>query len=171
MKRQKKVTGAFVIGIIFCLAVIGSACAQHHKTPSVDLAREEQAIRDISMKWLEFANAHDISGKVALFADNCVIYRQNQEPAAGKAAITALFTQEERDRHPKSVFKWAADRIEMAASGDLAVEYGTWSESNAGMDGTEEIHGKYVTVYRKVNGVWKIISDNSITTKPNNEEP
>ena len=57
-------------------------------------------------------------------------------------------------------------RVEVAASGDLAVEYGTWSETGLGPNGTEEDHGRYVTVFLKVNGAWKIAADASLSTKP-----
>ena len=46
------------------------------------------------------------------------------------------------------------------------MEYGTWSETGLGANGTEEDHGRYVTVFRKVDGAWKIAADASLSTKP-----
>ena len=169
MKRQTK--AAFVCTVLFivCLALNWTTCAHHPEAPSINLAKEEQAIRDISMKWLVFANAHDVSNTVTLFAEDGVVYRQNQEPTVGRNAIQDLFTRE-NEQNPKSVFSWNTDRVEIAASGDLAVEYGTWSESGAGMDGTEAFNGKFITVYRKIDGVWKIISDIGVGTNPKDDE-
>ena len=61
---------------------------------------------------------------------------------------------------------WSTDRVEIATSGDLAIEYGSWKTTSLGQDGTEEDYGKYVTIYRKVNGTWKISGDIGQTTKP-----
>lgn len=47
------------------------------------------------------------------------------------------------------------DRIEVAASGDLAVERGAYQSP------TDE--GRYVTVYRKVGGAWKVAADMSVS--------
>jgi uncharacterized protein (TIGR02246 family) len=169
MKRQTKAAFVCTVLFIFCLALNWTTCAHHPEAPSIDLAKEEQAIRDISMKWLEFANARDVSNTVMLFAEDGVVYRQNQEPIVGRDAIQNLFTKENK-QNPKSVFSWNTDRVEIAASGDLAVEYGTWSESGSGMDGIEAFNGKFVTVYRKIDDVWKVISDIGVSTNPENDE-
>ena len=46
----------------------------------VDLNTEEQAIREISKKWLQLEKKHDYTSAAALFADNGVLYRMNQAP-------------------------------------------------------------------------------------------
>jgi uncharacterized protein (TIGR02246 family) len=126
---------------------------------------DEQAIRAVSNKWLELENKNDFAAIAALFADDGVAYRLNQEPAVGPAAIKKLFTQL-HEQNSKSVADWTTDRVEIATSGDMAVEYGKYNEKGLGPDGTGTDQGRYATVYRKVNGVWKITADISVSTKP-----
>lgn len=150
--------------IIFCFA-FNSINAQK---PAVDLKAEEQAIRSLSMKWLELAKSRDVINMTALFIKDGVIYRENQEPAIGTAAIQDQFTKDFRD-NPKYVPNWTTDRVDISSSADLAVEYGSYNETGRGLDGTGIDHGRFVTVYHKINGTWKVSSDCSISTKP--EEP
>lgn len=154
--------------LVFPLVVIAFsavACAPPAADPAPDLAADEQAVRDISMRWLELQNANDMAGIAALFTEDGTIIREEKEPVVGHAAIEALLTNDQAE-NPSSVSDWATDRVEIAASGDLAVEYGTWSETGLGANATEQDQGRYVTVFRKVNGVWKVATDISLSTKP-----
>jgi ketosteroid isomerase-like protein len=81
--------------------------------------------------------------------------------AIGPAAIQETFIKS-REKYPELVVNWTTDNVEIAASGDLAVEYGSYTMTNQG----QEDHGKYVTVYRKVNGTWKVAADIGTSTKP-----
>jgi uncharacterized protein (TIGR02246 family) len=129
------------------------------------MAAEEQAVRAISMQWLEYQNAKNIAGIAALFAEDGTLIREHEEPVVGQAAIEAHMTRNQTE-NPGRMSSWATDRVEVAASADLAAEYGTWSETGLGPNGTEEDHGRYVTIYRKVNGAWKVAADASLSTKP-----
>ena len=142
------------------------ACAPAQAPPPpVDLAADEQAVRAISKQWLELDRAKDMASIAALFAEDGVLIRQQEEPIVGHAAIEAHMTKQQTE-NPTRVPDWSTERVEVAASGDLAVEYGTWSETGLGPNGTEEDHGRYVTVFRKVNGAWKIAADASLSTEP-----
>jgi uncharacterized protein (TIGR02246 family) len=149
------------LGLIF-LAL--TASAQQSIKKQVDLKTEEQAIRSISMKWLELIKNHDNAGIAALFTNDGIEYNENQEPAVGPVAIQKSFTQTQQ-QNPKKVANWTTDRVEIAASGDLAIEYGSWAYTGLGLNGTGTDNGKYITVYRKVNGAWKVVADIGNSTK------
>lgn len=148
------------------VAFAAAACAPAQAPPpAVDLAAEEQAVRAISMQWLELERAQDMASIAALFTEDGALIREHEDPIVGRAAIEAHLTQDQTE-NPSGVPDWSTERVEIAASADLAVEYGTWSETGLGADGTGEDHGRFVTVYRKVDGAWKIAADASLSTKP-----
>jgi uncharacterized protein (TIGR02246 family) len=152
--------------ISFIIVIMLTACSnQQAGKQKVDLNAEEQAIRSISMKWLEFEKNSDAASSAALFADDGIAYSANIEPAVGPAAIEEAFAKS-REKNPGLVVDWATDRVEVAASGDLAVEYGSYKVSSPEQDASQEDYGKYVTVYRKVNGTWKVAADIGTSTKP-----
>jgi len=149
----------FLLGLIF----LGLSTFAQQKP--VDTKSEEQAIRSISMKWMEFTKKHDSAASAALFADNGASYSMNQEPFVGPAAVKKHF-DEEYVQNPKEVVDWSTEKVEVSASGDLAVEYGKFNVSGLGPNATESDMGKYVTVYRKINGAWKVTADIGTSTKP-----
>lgn len=126
---------------------------------------DEQAVRDVSKKWLELAKKHDAAGCAALFADNGVSYSMNQEPFVGSAAIKKHL-DEDLAQNPKMSIDWSTEKVDVSASGDMAVEYGKFNVTDLGPNGTESDTGKYVTVYKKVNGAWKVVADIGSSTKP-----
>ena len=152
-----------IFSLLSCILVFAFNYANAQNT-KVDIKADEQAIRSISMKWLELAKKHDIAGLTALFANDGVIYREHQEPAVGLGGIQVQITKDFKD-NPKLVTNWTTDHVTISASGDLAVEYGSWNDTGRGPEGTGSDNGRFVTVYRKVNGIWKISSDFSLSTR------
>jgi uncharacterized protein (TIGR02246 family) len=130
-----------------------------------DLKADEQAIRDISKKWLEFEKKNDMAGIASLFADDGTLYRVGYETATGMDAIKKQLTKMQQE-NPKEEADFSTERVDVASSGDMAVEYGRYSAKNMGPDGKDSDQGKYVTIYRKINGVWKVAADLSSSTKP-----
>jgi uncharacterized protein (TIGR02246 family) len=151
----------FLSLIFFSLSIFG----QKVEKKQVDLKAEEQAIRAISMKWLELVKSNNAAGVAALFADDGAEYNENQEPSVGPAAILRSITQDLKE-NPKEVVNWTTDRVDIATSIDLAVEYGSYTFTGLGLNGTGTDHGKYVTVYRKMNGIWKVVADITNSTQP-----
>jgi len=146
------------------IPVLVAACATQ-TTPAVDVAAEEQAIRARSMAWLDAARARDAAGEGAVFADDGVALRANNDPIIGPAAFTAWATAD-RASNPQSVVNWTVDQVVVAASGDIAYEIGTYQLTGLGPDGSGDDTGRYVTVWKKVNGEWKVAADVGSTTKP-----
>ncbi len=143
-------------------AVVGlCACTQQQAVPAVDLAAEAQAIRDTSAKWLVAFQAKDGASAAANFAPDGIAFLVNKEPAVGPAAIQAS-AEADWAANPNASLSWATDNVIVAASADLAYETGTWTMSNEGKQDT----GKYITVWRKLDGKWKAIGDMGVSTMP-----
>jgi uncharacterized protein (TIGR02246 family) len=139
------------------------ACAA--SAPPPDIAHEQAAVTAVSARWLELEHARDPAGIAALFTPDGVMYREHREPVAGTAAMIAYMT-EQNQKNPQQQSGWTTERVDVAPSGDMATEYGSWSEAKTGADGSGHDAGRYVTSYRKVDGEWKVVSDISLSTTP-----
>ncbi len=146
-------------GIAVVLAV--AACAQPPAQPAVDLAAEEQAIRDASMAWLAAVQAKDFATAAANFAQDGMAFPEHKDPLTGPAAIQAN-SEADWAQTPNASISWSVDRVMVSASGDLAVELGTFTLSNEGEVDT----GKYVTAWRKIEGAWKVAADIGVSIVP-----
>jgi len=138
-------------------ALVGCGPSQ----PTVDLAAEGQAIRDASTAWLAAEQAKDYAKAAANFAEDGIAYPGEQDPLVGPAAIQAYY-EADAAKKPNETFSWTVDGVAVAASGDMAVETGSWMSNNEG----KEQRGKYVTTWKKVGGVWKVATDMSVSTTP-----
>jgi len=143
---------------LLAIVLFVAACAQR----PADTAADQQAIRALSAKWLEAAQRRDPAAEAALFAEDGRTLYSGEEPVIGRAAIEKAVAAEQA-ANPKGMVQWSTDAVEVASSGDLAVEFGTSSTLNAGLDGAGEVHERYATVYRKRNGQWQVLVD---TTSP-----
>lgn len=151
------------------LTIVAAACTVGTSS-SVDVAAEGQLIRGVSMQWLELEKARNAAAIAGLFTEDGIMFREHQEPVVGTAAIIAYLDGDYAE-NPNAVTSWTTDRVDVAGGGDVATEYGTWSVANGGPAGSENDNGRYVTSYRKVNGTWKVVSDMSISTKPEESTP
>lgn len=145
--------------ILVCCSVIAMS------QPKTDTKADEQAIRSLSKKWLELTRKNDVAACAALFADDGVSYGMNQEPFVGPDAIKKHYS-DTYEKNPKQDVSWNTDRVDVSASGDIAVEYGKYDVKGLGADGKESDKGRYITVYRKLNGNWKVAADIGTSTKP-----
>jgi uncharacterized protein (TIGR02246 family) len=117
-------------------------------------------IGKIDQAWLTAYNAGDAAGVTALYTQDAKVMAPGAEPASGSAAIKALFTAD--------LAKGAKNTLtlgDVTGFGDFALETGGWVAKAA--DGKHLDHGTYMTLYKKVDGAWKIYRDtwNSSMTK------
>lgn len=131
--------------------------------PAVDLAAEEQAIRDSSRQWLAAAQGRDLL-TVMSFMDANVVTIFDGEIRRGRAAVEAA-TQAEWDAEPEGTIEWATGSVHVAASGDLAYERGAWTTDPDGLADPEAETGEFVTVWKKVDGEWKVVADAGSTIR------
>ena len=146
--------------LILLTSVAIGACTAAPETPPVDLAAEAEAVRARSDEWLGYTQQKDAAGIASLFAADGRVVWAGQDPVVGPAAIQE-FLAGDFERSPERVSSWSPDRVEVAPSGDLAVEYGSYT-SAPGPDAEPDEEGNYSTVYRKVDGAWMIVSDFSV---------
>ncbi len=125
--------------------------------PTVDLAAEEEAILAQVVAFNAAVAAYDGAATAAVYATDAVILPPNQERQTGSAWFESMITGLEQ---LKGTFVVTPVAIVVAASGDLAVEEGTWKSTIPGADSTTfEDNGKYLVGWKKVNGTWLILFD------------
>ncbi len=139
------------------LALASAGCA-----PRVDVPAEAEAIQAISASWNVMDDEQDAAGVAALFAEDATLQWQDRSPVSGRAAIEE-FMAEFYAENPGTEGGFGPDKILMAASGDVAVEEGSWQ---AGQN-----RGRYITVYQKRGGEWKVAADMSMSANPNGGAP
>ena len=121
---------------------------------AVDKQAEERAIRGQEQRWQESLRAGDSAGIGGFYTDDGYYLPQDSDGYAGATSVSARWLGERRfgltdlAREPK--------RIEVANSGDIAYEVGTYKVKwNSKERGPGEAAGNYVTVWKKVGGEWK----------------
>lgn len=111
---------------------------------------DEAAIQQIYAEWNEAISAKDAEAAAALYAEDAVKLVPNVPLLEGRQAIHEYYTGLFEVPELQSTF--GPTRIVVSTNGDLAYDYGTYTASWTGEDGPAEEEGKYVSVWRKVEG-------------------
>jgi ketosteroid isomerase-like protein len=128
--------------------------------PTVDVEAEKQAIREIVQKSFEAEQQKDIDGTISCYAENVVCQPPNMPQFEGLEAFRNFYTE---------FFKilvsieGGSTKVVISESGDMAWDYG-W---NRGVyEGSIEDEGKYLAVWKKINGEWKVVAISYSSDKP-----
>jgi uncharacterized protein (TIGR02246 family) len=122
-------------------------------------AADEAAIRAAVIDWSKAAQAKDVNKAVSFYADDAMQFDDKGPLVKGKDNIRTGWEQMLAMPGPGLTF--ATTGVEVARSGDLAYEYGTYDFATKDKKGeiTDE-KGKYVTVWKKqADGSWKVAAD------------
>jgi uncharacterized protein (TIGR02246 family) len=144
--------------VIFLFAcVIISGC---NRSPVVDVRAEAEAINKIEDEWTAAIKAGDIEKILGIFTPEAVVMNANTPACTGAQAIRESLKSWFADTTIfHNTFESGVETIEVSASGDFAYVRGN-SRINIRMPaGVVEETDKWITIYRKVNGVWKAIVD------------
>ena len=121
-----------------------------------DNAADEQAIRGIVDRWMQLVKAKDAAAIAALYAEDGALMPPNAPMAKGRAAIQQSWAA--MMQTPGFDLNIAPEQILLASSGDMALDRGTYSLTVA-PGATPTDSGKYVVVWRKIDGEWKAAAD------------
>src|SRR5262249_6894532 len=148
--------------VAIAIAVLISACSSPAKP---DLAADEQAIRELAARWQKALLDRDAATQAVMFADDGVSYHDGQEPLVGPAAILA-WEKKAVTRHPKAKITSTTKELRIAAGGDMAIQAGEGQLTDLGENGEDHTVRKqrFVTVWKKVNGQWKVAHDIAVNT-------
>jgi len=143
------------LNLVLLLGLVACSGSAPPRAGEVDLAAEERAIRDADARWMNASVRHDPVGEAAEYAPDGVEYRPNMAPIVGPAALQAFDTKFFAD-HPAFVASWTTRSVHIAASGDLAITIEDVDVRGLGPTGEGSDKAIGLTVWKKVNGQWKI---------------
>jgi uncharacterized protein (TIGR02246 family) len=133
-----------IANLVICLVLIaGSAMAQ-----------QKPSIQKINEDWMAAFNKGDAAAVAALYAEDAYVLPAGAEMAKGRRAIETFWkktVQQLGDAKLKTL------DLQSLGPGS-AREVGTFSFKTKG-DNPEVVVGKYVVVWRKMGGQWKLITD------------
>lgn len=139
-----------------------AACAP--AAPTVDAAAEEAAIRALDAQWEAAANRQDLDGTVAIYATNGATMWPDAPTSHGTSEIRAAWA--EMFKVPGINVQFLPDRIEIAQAGDMATEEGRAVVGMTTPAGAAVDTAKYLIVWKKENGAWKVAYDVYNMSKP-----
>jgi uncharacterized protein (TIGR02246 family) len=148
---------------LFVIMILSAGCsnqtAQQPAPPPDTRKADEAAIRAASAEWSKAAQARDLDKSVSYYADDAVYCVDKGALVKGKDHIRLAWKDTLAPTAPTLSF--ATTFVEVARSGDIAYEYGTYdlvTEVKKGKPTDEK--GKYVTVWKKQpDGSWKVVAD------------
>lgn len=153
--------------LIGVLTLAGCAQPQAPPPPPPDTrAADEAAIHAAVKEWSASAQAKDADKFCSFYAEDGVIMLEDAPDISGKAAIREGMGGMMQD--PNFALSFAADKVVVARSGDLAYETGTYAMtlSDAKKQPSTE-KGNYLVVWQKqADGVWKVVRDVPVSDPP-----
>ena len=129
-------------------------------------AADEAAIRAADAAWSKAAEAKDPAGTTSFYADNAQLMAASSPVTSGKDAIQKAFIGMMADKN--FALKFAPTKVEVARSGDLAYDVGTYELTLSDKKGKPQTtKAMYVVVWGKqADGSWKALLDVPNTTTP-----
>jgi uncharacterized protein (TIGR02246 family) len=140
-----------------------ASCAKAPDRPAFNAARAVDTIRAGEVQWNADYKAGDAGKVVTHFAPDATVMLPGQAPIQGLEAIRAGVGKAMDD--PAFSLTFNSDKVDVAASGDLAVSRGdfTLKSTDAATKAPVTLTGSFVTVYKpQPDGSWKAVWD--ITT-------
>jgi uncharacterized protein (TIGR02246 family) len=115
---------------------------------------QKAEIEAVNAKWMELFNKGDFDGIASLYTDDATAFPPGSAMVKGRPAIGAMWkSMAEQVSDPK------VTTLDVKPLGPSAArEIGTFSLTTKGPT-PQEVTGKYVVVWEKVGGDWKLAAD------------
>jgi uncharacterized protein (TIGR02246 family) len=134
---------------------LGLLCAVLLFVPTLVHGQEDEAaVKAAAQAWEAGWNAGDAAAIAAVYTEDATVMPPESEPVQGREAIQA-FWQAAIDATPNTTEE--LETVHVQVLGDTAIEVGSYT--NTGPGGEHLDHGKFVAIWQKVDGEWKIARD------------
>lgn len=145
--------------LLICLAVL-FMCAGCRKGP----AAEADLIREFDRRWQTAMAAKDVATIIDLYAPQAIQMPANAPRIEGRDAIREWMTAWLLT--PNSTASFEVEEIEVAESGDIAYDRGSYKFVTETPQGRTEDVGKYLTIWKKIGGNWRVYIDTDNSDRP-----
>ncbi|MCH6548145.1 MAG: DUF4440 domain-containing protein, partial [Gemmatimonadetes bacterium] len=108
-------------------------------------------------EWVAAVAVGDTLAIANLYAEDGYFMPPNGPRVDGRGAIRSAWAG--MFQMPNLSLTFTPTDIVIADAGDMAYDIGTYNLGLDGPDGRIEDNGKYLVVWQKVNGEWKIMAD------------
>lgn len=129
--------------------------------PSRKAPTDLQAIKALDRQWGADATAGHLDRVVGLYAKDGSLVWPDQPVVQGLAGIRSNWRA--MLKTPGLKLRFVSREIRVAASGDLATDFG---EVILGATGQPTMKAKYLVAWTKVSGTWKVLYDSWNTNQP-----
>ncbi|HEX2763992.1 MAG TPA: SgcJ/EcaC family oxidoreductase [Allosphingosinicella sp.] len=141
-------------------AATGLTACQPAAAPKTDTAAIENDLKQAETRWNQAYAAHDAAALAAMYADDAALASPGSALVSGKEGVRKETAAMAAD--PNLKVQFASDRVQVAASGDLAYTRGhyTLAMTDPNTKKPAESGGSYLTVWKKQSdGSWKAVED------------
>ena len=144
------------IAVFFCTCIILSGCTS---TPKADIISEADSIRNLEDQWTAALIATDADRIVGLYATEAVSMSSDKPTLTGIQAIRQSIESLVADTTLLfNTYKCTIDVVEVSASGDFAYVRGHDEITMKTKEGSVQDKGRYIDIWKKIDGQWKIIA-------------
>ncbi len=140
--------------LLACSALALSACSTR---PPVDLAAETASLRARGQALRAAEASRNLDAAMAFWAQDAVVQRAGTPQIQGHDALRVLFGQVFGTNRLKQQ-ESTTSKVELSPGGDLAYEYGVDRKVFTGPNGDLLDIGKYLAVWKKIDGQWLIVA-------------
>ena len=128
------------------------------KPAAVDTAAMTASLDSLNKAFIAAVAARDTNAVAAMYSDDAHVLPANMPRADGRDAIRAMWAG--MLKTPGLVLNLTASQPMFTEAGDMIIDIGGYAMKMTDKKGKpmEDI-GKYVTIFKKVDGSWKIVVD------------
>ena len=150
------------VSLIFALttaATVGGCARQP------DVAAEERTIRELERRWVQAVAAEDTTAIGNVYAEDGEFLPPGTPRVSGRAAVRSAWAA--LLKAPNLSLTFEASKVVVSSAGDLAIATGPYKLRLDGPKGQRiEDAGKFVEVWTRVNGEWKVLGNIFNSDKP-----
>jgi ketosteroid isomerase-like protein len=140
------------------LSILAFSCTN---SPKVDLNAEKEAVTVLEKQWTEFFRKKDADKLTALYAPDAVSISPDHPMTNNPSEHIKSLLNDTSVVYKE--YNATMDNIDISTSGDLAYVIGHDETVQKSGTGTEVVKMRYVDVWKKIDGSWKIVT--AIATK------